>query len=83
MNNSVEYDNEYEQKNTNPLLLPTTLVTNVGDMLATCWRRRHIRPIPSRQVFLADMRIGADTDFRVGNSRQADLLVTVCTIVLL
>ena len=58
------------------------LVANGGDMSATCRRRQHIRPIPSRQVLFADTRIGTDTEFRVGNSRQADLPVTVCTIVL-
>ena len=55
---------------------------HVGDMSATCRRRQHIRQIPSRQVLFADTRIGADTDFCVGDIRQANLPVTMYTIVL-
>ena len=58
------------------------LVRNIGDMTASCWRRRHISPIPSKQVLFTNTRVGADTEFCVRNSRQADLPVTVCTKVL-
>ena len=49
------------------------LAGNISNMSATYLWRQHIHPIPKRQVIVANTEFGADTEFCVADSRQAEL----------